>query len=167
MRAVSRTTAIGAAVAIQALLVVVAVAPRLSARLAGDEYLLRVAPLDPIDPFRGAYVALNYPGLMWQESFPSDRTRAVFVEQLHGRVYVPLVREGDVWRGDGMTATRPSDGPYIACDYDYRLRCGIESFFASQAEARSLERDLASGGAIARVRIDGRGNAIVVGIEPG
>ncbi len=30
-----------------------AVAPQLSARLTGQEYLLRVVPIDPIDPFRG------------------------------------------------------------------------------------------------------------------
>ena len=35
---------------VQLALVGVAVAPRLSARLTGDEYLLRVAPVDPIDP---------------------------------------------------------------------------------------------------------------------
>jgi hypothetical protein len=47
-----------------------------------------------------------------------------------------------------------------------RLRCGIESLFASQDEARRLEQDLADG-AVARVRIDGRGNAAVVGLRPG
>jgi hypothetical protein len=47
-----------------------------------------------------------------------------------------------------------------------RLRCGIESLFASQDEARRLERDLADG-AVARVKVDRRGNAAVVGLRPG
>src|SRR4029078_7535393 len=48
---------------VQLVLLAVAVAPRVSPRLTGDEYLLRVAPVDPIDPFRGAYVDLDYPDL--------------------------------------------------------------------------------------------------------
>ena len=54
---------VGAVALVQLALVGVAVAPRLSARLTGDEYRLRVAPVDPIDPFRGAYVDLDYPDL--------------------------------------------------------------------------------------------------------
>ena len=52
----------------QLALVGLAVAPQLSARVAGDPYLVRVAPVDPIDPFRGAYVALDYPDLRDDES---------------------------------------------------------------------------------------------------
>ena len=52
----------------QAALVGVAVAPQLSARVTGDTYLFRVAPLDPIDPFRGAYVTLDYPDLQTDRS---------------------------------------------------------------------------------------------------
>ena len=54
---------VGAVALVQLALVGVAVAPRLSARLTGDEYRLRVQPVDPIDPFRGAYVDLDYPDL--------------------------------------------------------------------------------------------------------
>ena len=48
---------------------------------------------------------------------------------------------------------------------EYLLRCGIESLFASQADARRLEQELADG-AVATVRIDERGNAALMGIEP-
>ncbi|HVE99519.1 MAG TPA: GDYXXLXY domain-containing protein [Mycobacteriales bacterium] len=157
MKRISRTAAIAAAVGIQAVLVVGAVAPRLSARLTGEEYLLRVEPVDPIDPFRGAYVTLAYPDLASPERTPFG----------DDDVFVRLVRDGDVWRGGGVTSQRPDDGPYIACQDGYRLRCGIESLFASQAEARSLERDLASGGAVARIKVDRRGNAIVLGLIRG
>ena len=40
--------------------------PPLSARLTGEEVALRVEPIDPIDPFRGAYVDLGYPDLPGQ-----------------------------------------------------------------------------------------------------
>ena len=158
MRAVSRRAAVAAAVGVQALLLVVAVAPRLSARLVGEEYLLRVEPVDPIDPFRGAYVVLSYPDLLPRDGLASS--------DVDGEVFVELRKVGAVWEGGAVSMSRPDDGPYLACRYDYRLRCGIESLFASQARAKSLERDLASGGAIARIRVDGRGNAAVIGIEP-
>ena len=156
MRQVSRTAAVAAAVGIQAVLIAGAVAPRLSAHVTGDEYRVRVEPVDPIDPLRGAYVRLSYPSLAPRE----------YRGDLRGDVYVPLVRDGDLWRGDGLLTSRPADGRYIACRYDGTLRCGIESLFASQDEARSLERDLASGGAVARIRVDRRGNAVVLGIDP-
>ena len=60
MRRILTTTVVAAS---QLALVGLAVAPQLSARVAGDTYLVRVAPVDPIDPFRGAYVALDYPDL--------------------------------------------------------------------------------------------------------
>ena len=40
--------------------------PQLSARVAGEEYRFAVEPVDPIDPFRGAYVVLGYPDLPLQ-----------------------------------------------------------------------------------------------------
>jgi citrate lyase beta subunit len=53
---------------VQLALVGVAVAPRLSARLTGDEYLLRVAPVDPViddpDRFRSTSEALGRMGFV-------------------------------------------------------------------------------------------------------
>ena len=154
MRAPSRTTALVAAVVVQAALVVVAVAPRLSARVLGDTYAVRVEPLDPIDPFRGAYVTLRY----------TDFAPEGFIEGLDGDVFVPLVRDGELWRGGGVRDDRPSAGPYVKCRYDGgTLHCGIESLFLPQDKAKALEQDLLAGG-IARLKIDGRGNAVVLGV---
>jgi uncharacterized membrane-anchored protein len=153
----SRRVRVTAACALQVLLAVGAVWPSLSARLTGDEVLLAVAPVDPIDPFRGAYVALTYPGL----EQPED-------EQLDGTVFVPLERvEGSPIRQPGRPVTqRPDGGTYLRCESDgWRLSCGIESLFAPQDEALRLERQLAEG-AVARLRVDGRGNAAVVAVEP-
>ena len=159
-----RVLRIGGACLAQLALVAVAVAGPLSARLVGDEYLLEVAPVDPIDPFRGAYVALGYPslngadenGVQRQEHAPGER----------GEVFVPLVPDGDLWRGGTPTRTRPAGGPYLRCsDADWQLRCGIESWFLPQGKAIALERAVGSGSAVARVRVDGRGNAALLGVE--
>jgi len=141
---------------VQLALVGVAVAPRLSARLTGDEYLLRVAPVDPVDPFRGAYVDLDYPDLDLDRETPGDE----------GTVYVTLEQDGEVWVASAHTRDRPSGTPYLTCDdRDWRLRCGIESLFLPQAEAASMQADLGDGSMVAVVKVDGRGNAALVRVE--
>ena len=140
-------------------LVPLAVWPQLSARVAGQTYDLAVAPVDPVDPFRGAYVTLDYPGLAQDRPVPwSD-----------GPVFLPLRRTAgsDLWTGGPALREPPAAGPFLRCEPDgSRLRCGIESLFASQERARQLEQDLADG-AVARVRVDGGGNAAVVGLRSG
>lgn len=163
-RVPSRVVLVVAACAAQLALVGVAVAGPLSARLTGDEYLLAVRPVDPIDPFRGAYVDLGYPTLSGSSEGGFWRPDAVPGER--GEVFVPLVRDGDLWRGGTATRTRPAAGPYLRCDdSEWRLRCGIESWFLPQDKAVAVERAVASGSAVARVRIDARGHAALVGVE--
>lgn len=148
-------TRLGVLVVVQLAVVGVAVAPRLSAHVLGEDYRLRVAPVDPVDPFRGAYVALDYPDLR-----PDGRAP-------YGEVFVRLVPRGDLWTAGEITRARPAEPPYLACENDsgWRLRCGIESFFADQAEALRLEEEVGHGGAVATLRVDDRGNAAVVAIE--
>ena len=142
-------------VAVQAALVAVAVAPQLSARLTGETYQLRVAPIDPIDPFRGAYVTLDYPDL--------QRDRG---SEDGGPLYVTLVDDGGAMVADAYLRERPSgDQPYLTCnDRDWRVECGIDSFFLPQDEAVAME-DLLRDGAVAEVRIDGRGNAALIDVR--
>jgi uncharacterized membrane-anchored protein len=160
-------TLVTAAIAVgQLALVGVAVAPQLSARVTGDTYLMTVAPLDPIDPFRGAYVSLDYPDLRHDasQSFGTPGLGAL-EDGEEGDVYITLVQRGDVWAADEWSRDRPEDGPYLACDdRSWQIRCGIESFFLPEDEAAETEA-LLSEGAVAEVRIDGRGNAAVVGVR--
>jgi uncharacterized membrane-anchored protein len=142
--------------ALQPVIVGVAVAPRLSAYARGEEYRLRVAPVDPIDPFRGAYVDLSYPDLR-----PADGSAL----PVDGTTFVPLVRDGDFWVAGGYETDRPAEGPYLRCDSDgWTLSCGIESWFTDQDDARRLEAAVADG-AVATVRVDDRGNAVIVDLS--
>ena len=154
-------------VIVQLALVAVAVAPQLSARAVGAEYRVRVTAADPIDPFRGAYVVLAYPDLSRGDgSFSADGGLGALEDGRSGPVYVTLSEEGGLMRATGFSRSRPGSGPYLACDdRNWQIRCGIESWFTSQSEARDLGRELAGGGAIAVVRIDSRGNAALVGLE--
>lgn len=170
MIAPSRTTAVALVVAAQALFVGVAVADQLSARTTGEEYLLRVAPVDPIDPFRGAYVDLGYPDLPAQPangmtSIPDETTTD---QSQRGTAYVLLTKRGTVWVGGTIVRSRPASGTYLACnDTSWRLRCGIESWFLPQQKAARVQTWLRDGSAVARVKIDSRGNAALIDVAQG
>ncbi|MER7556450.1 GDYXXLXY domain-containing protein [Nocardioides sp. NPDC126508] len=135
-------------------LVGIAVAGQLSARVTGEEIRLRVEPVDPIDPFRGAYVDLSYAGI-------STRTT-----QETGDAYVSLTRRGQVWEATGVTTDRPPEGPFLKCHDDgWRLSCGIESLFVNQDRAREIESEVSGGHAVAVAKVDSRGNAALVSVQ--
>lgn len=145
--------------AIQLLIVGLAVAPQLSPRVSGTEIALRVAPFDPIDPFRGAYADLDYPDLPQVNRGPG-------LDPDRGTKAVPLRQDGEVWVGGAVQRDEP-EGLYLRCsDRGWRLDCGINSWFASQDKAYALEQDLRDSGAIATIRVDQWGNATIVAIHP-
>lgn len=149
MRSVPRPVWVAAAVLVQGALATWAVQPQLSARLTGTEYRLAVEPVDPIDPFRGAYVQLSYPGL--PSEFPDSDV-----------YYVPLVRDGSLWKGGEPVRNRPRP-PYLACESH---SCGLDSFFVPEDRARAIERDVTAGRLAAVIRADDRGRAVLVRLEP-
>ena len=162
-----KRTALTALIAVSQLaLVGMAVAPQLSARVLGDTYLVRVAAVDPIDPFRGAYVALDYPDLRHDGSQSAvEPGLGALDDGESGDVYVSLVEEEGVWVADAWSRTRPDDGPYLACDdRSWQVRCGIESWFLRQDDAQEAEH-LLRDGAVAELRVDDRGNAAVVDVR--
>lgn len=135
-------------------LVGLAVAGQLSARATGEEIRLRVDPVDPIDPFRGAYVNLAY----------TDISRRTTEET--GDAYVSLARRGPVWEATSVSTYPPDDGPFLRCHDDgWRLSCGIESFFVPQDRAQEIETDVNGGDAVAVVKVDSRGNAALISVE--
>lgn len=152
----------------QLALLVGGVAPQLSARLTGTDILLRVEPVDPIDPFRGAYVALGYPDLRRNDSLePGMAGLGSMDDRRSGTLYLRLERDGDTWKAADWSRERPEDGTYLRCDdRDWQIRCGIESFFVPQDEAQRLQDEVGEGGMVAVVRVDDRGNAAVTDLRP-
>ena len=133
----------GRGVLICAVLVGLAVRPQLSARLTGETYELAVAPLDPIDPFRGAYVTLDYPGL--EQAQPTSWSVGRY--RLRGarrtaRGCGPVARHCRAPRERAVPALRRRSGPAAV-----RHREPVRP----QDEARRLEQDVADG-AVAMVR---------------
>ena len=163
----SRAVTVGAVVLAQLALVVVAVWAPLSARLTGEEVLLRVAPVDPVDPFRGAYVELSYPDLPDPSaSSPETQEEQDALDAARGTAYVPLTRNGGVWVGGPVQRTPPAQGLYLTCDdSSWQLDCGIESWFLPQDEAAALQGSLGTGTAVATVKVDGAGHAALVDVS--
>ncbi|WP_106396807.1 GDYXXLXY domain-containing protein [Actinocorallia populi] len=149
MRSFPRPAWVAAAVLVQGALAVGVVQPQLSARLTGAEYRLAVAPVDPIDPFRGAYVQLSYPGL--PDGPPGS-----------AGFYVPLVRDGSLWKGTGPVTVRPKS-PYLSCESH---SCGLDSFFVPEERARAIEQDINADRLAAVIRVDDRGRAVLIRLEP-
>ena len=151
---------------VQLALVGLAVLPQLSARATGDEIRLRVAPVDPIDPFRGAYVTLDYPDLRHNDAESFEGGAGSMEDGEKGAVYVSLTRRGDVWAATDWSRERPSSGRYLRCDdHDWQIRCGIESWFLPEDEAARTQGEVGEGKLVAVVKVDGRGNAAIVGLE--
>lgn len=153
----SRTARVVAVVLIQFGIVGLAVADQLSARLTGEEYQFRVEPLDPHDPFRGAYVTLSYPDLQPQNSWSANDD---------GEVFLPLRKKGEFWTATRATQKRPVDGPYLTCtENGGSIDCGIDSWFVPQDKATALEDAIRKGEVVARVKIDDRGHAALVAVQ--
>ena len=158
----NRVLTIGAVVAVQAVLVGVGVAPQLSARLTGDTHIFRVEAVDPIDPFRGAYVTLDYPDLRRDDGIDANDGSG---NGDGGPVYITLTDEDGVSVATDFVRDRPDSGPYLACDdTGWEVRCGIESWFLPQDEAAAMQEVLIDG-AVAEVRIDSRGHAALVDVR--
>ncbi|MDO5502244.1 MAG: GDYXXLXY domain-containing protein [Actinomycetia bacterium] len=146
-------------IAAHLLITFLAVAPQLSPRIMGTEVTLKVAPLDPIEPFRGAYVSLDYPDL-------PDPLGERGTEDL-STGFIPLTRDGEVWVGGPVQGTQPEDGLFLRChEPRWQRTCGIESWFVGQSRAAQIERAMRDGEALATVRIDRWGNAAIVDLTP-
>jgi len=165
----TRTARVAAVVVASLALVVVAVWAPLAARLTGEEVTLRVAPVDPMDPFRGAYVDLSYPDLPTSDPGVVELTEAELeaLDASRGTAYVPLTRQGEVWVGGPVQRTAPADGLFLTCaDSSWQLECGIESLFLPQDEALALQEAVREGTAVATVKVDGAGHAALIGVTP-
>jgi uncharacterized membrane-anchored protein len=117
----------------------------------GDKVRLQVQPVDPVDFFRGEYVALDYriARIPTQGIGPAET------------VYVPLRPEGEIWMGNRITTERPDEGTFIR-GRTRRLggiEFGIETFFVEEGDARRYEEAMVDGRLYADIVLDDDGKA--------
>lgn len=117
----------------------------------GTEVRLHVEPVDPLDFFRGEYVALTY-DISTIDIEPGARPGST--------VYVPLSRRGHYWTGDSAELVRPTD-VFIRgrVTSPGTVEYGIESYFVEEGEARRWEDAAARGDLYVDVVLDDDGKA--------
>jgi uncharacterized membrane-anchored protein len=143
--------------------------------LTGQTVLLRVAPVDPRDMFRGDYVTLRYDfsrvpsgGIAGLGHFDYSRS----AEWQNRIVYVSLVPEADGrhWRAERFSLERPTSGRYIRGTIAGwgRIECGIESYYVQEGTGHKYEEAVRHGRLSAEVAIAPNGRAALRGlrIEP-
>jgi uncharacterized membrane-anchored protein len=119
----------------------------------GDDIRLQVQPVDPLDFFRGEYVALQYP----ISRLPLDGTRW----EGGDTVYVPLRKVDGHWTGDKGFPEKPRAGAFIQgrLQSGGGVEYGIETFFVEEGQARRYEEAMFDRRLYADVVIDDDGKA--------
>jgi uncharacterized membrane-anchored protein len=130
---------------------------------AGEEITLQSRPIDPYDPFRGAYVQLAYE----QEIVPRHK---VFIENpdYNQKVFVTFIKEGNHYVVDQVLSQVPEHALYLRATYRYRLGddhlldFNLGRYYTNEAEALYLE-EMRGEGILVQVKIR-RGRGIMTGI---
>ena len=112
----------------------------------GERGRLEIEPVDPRSMFRGNYARLGYSVASVDTSLfsgPSERLRKGEV------VYVALEQEDESWRAAGIQLSKPASGVFLrgrlqhnwsADDSSFRVRYGIEAWFAPKVKAIEIEQ---------------------------
>ena len=116
----------------------------------GAEVRLHVQPVDPIDFFRGEYVALSYDISGIKTGAPPGTT-----------VYVPLYKTDAHWTGESAALRRPRDDvTFIRGHVTERgITFGIETYFVEQGQSRKYEEAVQNGELFVDVVLDDEGGA--------
>ncbi|MFZ5815187.1 MAG: GDYXXLXY domain-containing protein [Bacillota bacterium] len=139
-----------AAVALQILILLLIIALHSFTLLTGRPVLLKTAPIDPWDPFRGEYVRLTYEISRLETTLPMTG----WPYESGQRVWVTLRRGDPFWSAVAVSDRRPGTGPdevavrgrilWTELPGEGRpghinLRYGIEQFYVPEGQGRELE----------------------------
>lgn len=161
------------AVGFQMAVLLTMIALRTAPLLTGGTILVRVAPLDPRDFFRGDYVVLGYEfsripseGI---EGLPQERSRANADQWLGKDVYVALVpdTDGRHWRAKTMSIHKPTEGAYIrgVLTNFSRLEFGIEAYYVQEGEGKKYEEAMRNHQLSAELAVTADGQAVLRGLR--
>lgn len=140
----------------------------------GQEIKIKTVPVDPRSLFRGNYARLNYAISQVPVTDESAKTNP----RLGEIIYVSLKEnEHGIHEFSEASFNKPDSGVFIRGRVNnrwisdkYRVKYGIEAFFAPKKKALELEKNLRDGG-IALVMVAANGKAtlkdVVAGISAG
>ncbi|PID76558.1 MAG: hypothetical protein CSB24_06000 [Deltaproteobacteria bacterium] len=135
----------------------------------GREIKLATVPVDPRSMFRGNYARLNYQ----ISEIPGADINTARVPR-HGEiVFIRLAADKNgLYSYNGASLKKPQDGLFIRGRIQtyssvkrdkYRVKYGIEAFFAPKKKALQLEKRLRDN-ALARIMIAGNGKAALLDV---
>ena len=130
----------------------------------GTEVRLKTVPVDPRSMFRGNYARLNYDiSILPKELYQGPQSL-----RENEVLYVSLNKDKDgLYEASEITLHEPSKGLFIrgriknrrwTTSGEFRIKYGIEAFFAQKEDALALERELRDGG-VAVVMLAANGKA--------
>lgn len=142
-------------------LIAIAVTPIMTL-VKGDTIVLRVAPVDPRDLFRGDYVILSYEF----SRVPPEGIQGLQSRDHEGEtVYVTLVpdHDGKHWRASRFSFEKPSTGKFLRGQIKgwRRIEFGIESYFVQEGDGLRYERAVRDRNLSAEIALDQNGNAVL------
>jgi uncharacterized membrane-anchored protein len=154
----------------QVLILLAVPAPKLAAYAAGTAVVLRTAPVDPMDPLRGRYVALGY-----------DIARPEAMKKLPGwhdgmagKVYFTLAPGQPAWQAVAIASSFPASvpagdvvlaGKVVGGSVEFEL----EEYYIPEDQGTRVAnavRDHPTGN-LAEIKVDGRGTAVLTGYRVG
>ena len=133
----------------------------------GTEVRVRTAPVDPRSLFRGNYARLDYEFA----TLPEDTLSGEAGLRVGEVVYVRLEPgAGGLHELAGASLDRPAGGVFLrgrlaTSHPPYRVRYGLEAFFAPKERALALEKELRNGGT-AVLMVSGSGRAALKDVIP-
>ena len=134
----------------------------LTTLITGETILLRVAPVDPRDLFRGDYVILSYE---FSRVPPQGIPGLQSTDRQGQTVYVTLVPEEDGrhWRASQFSLQKPSSEKFLRGQITRhnQIEFGIESYFVQEGEGVRYERAVRSRKLSAEVALDRNGKAVL------
>ena len=122
-------------IAFQLIVLMTMIVPPLTTKLTGDTVLLRIAPVDPRDFFRGDYVILSYDF----SQLPVNAIAGTQAYELQGKmvfVSIELDSDGKHWRASSFKLEKPTTGKFLCgrIKGGNQIEFGIESFFVQQGQ---------------------------------
>jgi len=159
-------------VAAQLLILVAMIALRAIPLVTGQTVLVKVAPVDPRDLFRGDYVILSYDfSRVSQEEIDglSAEERGSW-KKLEGRaVYVPLVPDsnGVHMRAGKVTMAKPAAGLFLKGDMKRygSMEFGIEAYYVQEGTGRRYEQAIRDRQLSAELAVTSGGQAALRGLR--
>ena len=134
----------------------------------GTEVLLKTAPVDPWDVFRGNYVTLRYE-ISELTSIPGNLSKD-FIYKSGTPVYILLQKNVDgFYSSVTKTVVKPTSSDIFIkgiVTYDSNIEFGIESYFVEEGKGKDIEK-LRGKDLMAGVVIDKEGRAVIKNLEVG